>query len=201
MPEAIPARTGCAARKSGRTALVRTLPSISSGTGTPSKYSSVGARSMSCTLSISVALFSTSPRPIKIPLSRCVPPHSLSLDGRCSRIITAGLSLSLAKLGSAEKRLSSLHQSSTMSAASPENGPSKSSSRRWTRAITGLPVRGSLSSSSFSIMKSISCLYSVGSTIPAGLIPFRLIQILGGAASTSVQYALVRLQSMFTNEV
>src|SRR5205823_8832287 len=67
--------------------------------------------------------------------------------------------------------------------------------------MIGSPVRGSFSSRNFSMIKSVSALYSAGSTMPRGFTPFRLIQILGGEASTSLQYAFVRSQSMFRNDV
>ena len=43
--------------------------------------------------------------------------------------------------------------------------------------------------------------YSPSSTMPAGLTPLRLIRMPGGEASTSLQKAFVRDQSMFEYEV
>src|SRR5207249_10909274 len=67
--------------------------------------------------------------------------------------------------------------------------------------MIGSPVRGSFSSRNFSVIKSVSALYSAGSTMPRGFTPFKLIQMPGGEASTSLQYAFVRSQSMFGNDV
>ena len=174
---------------------------MSSGTGTPSRWRSVGARSISRASSIAAARLKTGPQATRIPWSRCVPPHSEVPEGRCSQMTRGGLSVSPGKLGPVANWLFSLHQSRTRSAPSSAKGPWKISSRRYTRAITGSPVRGSLSSPNFSMMKSISAAYSAGSTIPAGFTPFRLIQMLGGDASTSLQYALVRVQSIDANDV
>ena len=48
---------------------------------------------MRCASSISAAVFNVGPRPIRVPLSRCEPPHSEFSDGRCSRMMTAGFVL------------------------------------------------------------------------------------------------------------
>src|SRR6266851_5107194 len=133
---------GFCSKKAGSKRSRNTRPSMSSGTGCPNRYRSVGAKSINCAPCISAPFLNGLPWAIKIPSRRWVPPHSEPLDGFRSQISTAGRAVSSGKLGLVENSLSS-HQSRIRSAASFEKGPWKISSRRKIRLMTGSFVRGS----------------------------------------------------------